>query len=194
MTTNIQLHKLIEPLNTAFNLSELHNLCFHLGADSENFPPLKGDFTLELLKWCERTNNHYQLLTLCQKLRPNVNWIELLQNADFQHHIIVSENFIENDVNKLAEDNINNERLPIKVPYQRWFTSLVIAILFGFIPVIIFLLAFTLVSTFVRDVKLSFTIALIPTVTTSIIVFLFLWSDIMKIYKQARDIRSKDRT
>ena len=67
--------QLLRLLRENFNTSEIEDLCFHLDIDSEGLPGSgKADNTRELIYYCERHQKTTQLIDLCQRARPEVNW------------------------------------------------------------------------------------------------------------------------
>ena len=61
-------------LTTHFNLEELQTLCFDLGIDSDNFPPLKEGFSRELISYSVRNEEISKLINYLQEKRPHVSW------------------------------------------------------------------------------------------------------------------------
>ena len=57
-----------------FNLGELETICFDMGIEHENFQPALDQFAQDLIAYCERTGNTNELLNMCRKLRPRVDW------------------------------------------------------------------------------------------------------------------------
>jgi hypothetical protein len=58
-----------------FNISELRTLCFDLHIEYENLAgDRKADKTRELIEYAERYARMDELLTVCRRLRPHVNW------------------------------------------------------------------------------------------------------------------------
>lgn len=58
-----------------FSIPELNNLCFDLGIDSENLKSqVKDDFVISLLRHVERNNRMDELIKLCEKDKPNLDW------------------------------------------------------------------------------------------------------------------------
>ena len=71
------LTRLHEQLTQAFNLPELHNLCFELGVEFEELPGERlSDKARELLLYMERRERLGALLALCAQKRPHLNWQE----------------------------------------------------------------------------------------------------------------------
>ena len=70
--------RLLDAILRQFNNDELKLLCFDLGLDYEN---LGGDTKaikcLELILYAERRGKLENLLVICEKVRPGVNWGEL---------------------------------------------------------------------------------------------------------------------
>jgi hypothetical protein len=70
--------RFLDAILRQFNNDELKLLCFDLGLDYEN---LGGDTKtikcLELILYAERRGKMEDLLSLCEKARPGLNWSEL---------------------------------------------------------------------------------------------------------------------
>ena len=76
---NSKLRKL---LNEHFNTSELRNLSFDLGIDYEMLQnESKGDFTRELITYCERHGLIKRLIQIILELRPNISLVGKLIDA-----------------------------------------------------------------------------------------------------------------
>ncbi len=72
MSSSEELFKLHQILSTLFNESELRDLCFNLGIDYENLPGVsKPDKARELVVYFQRRDQLANLISVCQKLRPN---------------------------------------------------------------------------------------------------------------------------
>ena len=63
-----------QKLTAYFTLDELRTLCFELGLDPDNFPPLKEGFVRELIIYLSHRGTLSQLISLCKKKRPHINW------------------------------------------------------------------------------------------------------------------------
>jgi len=69
------LVKLREGLDQHFNDSELRTLCFDSGIDYDNLPGEdKAAKARELVAHCERRGRTAELVELCRRLRPKVQW------------------------------------------------------------------------------------------------------------------------
>ncbi len=67
--------KLRQSLVTAFNLSELRDLCFDMNVDYESLSgDNKADKARELVAYCERRQIIPDLVAKCKELRPKVSW------------------------------------------------------------------------------------------------------------------------
>ena len=58
----------------SFNLGELETICFDMGIEHENFQPTLDNFAQNLIAHCERAGRTNELLNMCRKLRPHVDW------------------------------------------------------------------------------------------------------------------------
>lgn len=63
-----QLHQLLQHCSE----SELHDLCFELGIDHEQFSPKKHDLVRELITYVEQANQLQDLNTVLERLRPEL--------------------------------------------------------------------------------------------------------------------------
>lgn len=68
------LNELSDKIDSAFNTSELRNLCFTLYVDSDNFPQNKKEFVNELIRYFARRNQLQTLIDQCRKERPDITW------------------------------------------------------------------------------------------------------------------------
>lgn len=67
--------ELLKELRANFSDSELRDLCLELGIDYEDLPGAsKADKARELILYLERRDQLPQMLAICRRLRPNVNW------------------------------------------------------------------------------------------------------------------------
>jgi len=57
-----------------FNSSELETICFDMGIEYQNFAPALDKFAQDLIAYCERTGRTNELLNMCRKSRPHVDW------------------------------------------------------------------------------------------------------------------------
>lgn len=66
---------LLDMLTMHFNMSELNDLCLHLKIDPEELASTKkSDKSRELISYCHRHGTMMDLVDICQKKRPKVNW------------------------------------------------------------------------------------------------------------------------
>ena len=67
--------ELRQKLITYFNNSELHDLCFDLGIDYESLGGGTRDATVrELILYLQRRDRLGEMIDLCRKMRPSVDW------------------------------------------------------------------------------------------------------------------------
>ena len=74
--------ELRDHIENSFDLDELHALCFDLDINFENLP---GD-TLSaksraLVSYCQRSNRLNDLVSLCSKKRPLIDWPNIVDNT-----------------------------------------------------------------------------------------------------------------
>lgn len=89
--------ELFDQMYEHYNESELKTLCFNLDIDYESLSGLnKIEKTTELILYCERHNQVYELILECKKTRPNIQWDYLLireyaliveDEPEWQHHL-----------------------------------------------------------------------------------------------------------
>lgn len=71
--------KLRHVLTNYFNDSELRNLCFELNIDYENLHGQgKIDRVIDLVMYAERHGRTIELVTQCRRLRPHIDWQNLI--------------------------------------------------------------------------------------------------------------------
>jgi hypothetical protein len=71
--------ELLQHMTESFSVSELRSIAFDLGVDDEMLGgETKGDLARNLIRYLRRRDSLGELVVLCERLRPNVPWGELL--------------------------------------------------------------------------------------------------------------------
>lgn len=70
-----ELPALHEKIKKGFSLTELGELCFSLGIDNDEIPGVtKSEKSMKLLEYLSRRGRVVELIELCQKQRPHLDW------------------------------------------------------------------------------------------------------------------------
>ncbi len=73
-TQRIDQIGLFHKLEVYFNLDGLHDLAFELGIDKDNLPTRKKSFARELIQNLKKQQRLHELVELCRRERPNIEW------------------------------------------------------------------------------------------------------------------------
>ena len=68
------IRSLLQRINYCFNANEFRTLCLELGIDSENLPGSGLGKVRELLVFLSRKRRLDELVAICSRLRPNIDW------------------------------------------------------------------------------------------------------------------------
>lgn len=122
-TWHVELRKILE---TYFDEDELETLCFDLRVDYESLAGnTKTHKVVDLVRTFARTGRIEELIDYCSRMRPNVPWGELRQQAA-RHPLVVD---TRPDEPRTAPPTRGPSPSPQRRPRRGWFAGVVVTLL-----------------------------------------------------------------